>query len=148
MTLYLDTSVISALFDKRNPERKALTKDFFEGRMADRLLVSELTLAEVENTPSEDLRRSMRTITDRYDVVSVTEDAERLAHRYVEAGAVGSTYTADAYHIAIAVVCTADILVSWNFRHIVRRKTRDIVNMINTTVGYPHMEIVSPGELL
>ena len=43
MTLYLDTSVISALFDKRNPERKALTKDFFEGRTADRLLVSELT---------------------------------------------------------------------------------------------------------
>ena len=148
MTLYLDTSVISALFDERNPERQALTKDFFEGRTADRLLVSELTLAEVENTPSEDLRRSMRAITDRYDVVSVTEDAERLAHRYVEAGAVGSTYAADAYHIAIAVVCTADILVSWNFRHIVRRKTRDIVNMINTAVGYPHLEIVSPGELL
>ena len=54
----------------------------------------------------------------------------------------------DAYHIAIAVTSTADILVSWNFRHIVRRKTRDIVNMINTAVGYPHMEIVSPGELL
>ena len=138
MTLYRDTSVISALFDERNPERQALTKDFFEGRTADR----------VENTPSEDLRRSMRTITDRYDVVSVTEDAERLAHRYVEAGAVGSTYAADAYHIAIAVACTADILVSWNFRHIVRRKTRDIVNLINTAVGYPHMEIVSPGELL
>ena len=50
MTLYLDTSVISALFDERNPERQALTKDFFEGRTADRLLVSELTLAEATLT--------------------------------------------------------------------------------------------------
>jgi predicted nucleic acid-binding protein len=148
MTLYLDTSVISALFDERNPERQALTKDFFEARAADQLLVSELTLAEIENTPSEDLRRSMRVVADRYDVVPVNEDAERLAQQYVETGAVSDAYTADAYHIAIAVACTANILVSWNFRHIVRRKTRDIVNMVNTAAGYPHMEIVSPGELL
>ncbi len=81
-------------------------------------------------------------------MVPVTDDAESLALQYIEAGAVSDTYAADAYHIAIAVACKADILVSWNFRHIVRRKTRDIVNMINTVAGYPHMEIVSPGELL
>jgi len=28
--IYLDTSVISALFDERNPERKILTENFFE----------------------------------------------------------------------------------------------------------------------
>ena len=29
LKVYLDTSVISALFDDRNPERKSLTESFF-----------------------------------------------------------------------------------------------------------------------
>jgi len=40
------------------------------------------------------------------------------------------------------------MVVSWSFRHIVRRKTRDVVNMVNTMHGYAHIEIVGPGELL
>jgi predicted nucleic acid-binding protein len=47
MTLYLDTSVISAMFDKRNPERQEITKEFFETRSDDRMIISELTLVEI-----------------------------------------------------------------------------------------------------
>ncbi len=57
-----------------------------------------------------------------------------------EAGVVSEPFAADAYHVAVAVVCGADVIVSWNFRHIVRRKTRDIVNMVNTLRGYAHIE--------
>ena len=71
----------------------------------------------------------MSKTADRCETVFVTPDADRLATRYIEAGAVSEAFLADAYHIAIAVVCGADVIVSWNFRHIVRRKTRDIVNM-------------------
>jgi hypothetical protein len=41
-------------------------------------------------------------------------------------------YAEDAYHIAIADIHEMDFLLSWNFKHIVRRKTRDIVKMVNT----------------
>jgi hypothetical protein len=90
----------------------------------------------------------MRQIAEMLDVVSVTEEADLLSSRYIKGGAIAETYSADAYHIAVAVMAKADIVVSWNFRHMVRRKTRDIVNMINTMTGYPHIEIVAPGELL
>jgi hypothetical protein len=43
MTLYLDTSVLSALFDTKNPERLEITKEFFAARASDRLVVSRLT---------------------------------------------------------------------------------------------------------
>jgi predicted nucleic acid-binding protein len=148
MKIYLDTSVLSAMFDTRNPERLEITKDFFAGRATDRLVVSELTLAEVDATPNEEMRAAMSKVADRCEAVSVTPDADRLATRYIEAGAVSESFAADAYHVAIAVVCGADVIVSWNFRHIVRRKTRDIVNMVNTLRGYAHIEIVAPGELL
>jgi len=148
MILYLDTSVLSAPFDTRNPERLEITREFFAARSSDRLLVSDLTLAEIAATPNEGLRRAMGEMAESYETVAVVADADRLASWYIESGAVVAAFSADAYHIAIAVTCGADMLVSWNFRHVVRRKTRDVVNMVNTMHGYPHIEIVAPGELL
>ena len=112
------------------------------------MVVSELTLAEIAATSSEALRREMAEVADRCDTIAVGADADRLASQYIEAGAVSEAFSADAYHIAIAVVCGADMIVSWNFRHIVRRKTRDVVNLVNTMHGHAHVEIVAPGELL
>ena len=148
MTLYLDTSVLSALFDTRNPERLEITKEFFATRASDRLLVSTLTLAEIAATANDELRGAMREVADGLEPVEITPDVDRLASLYVEAGAVVEAHSADAYHVAVAVTCKAHMVVSWNFRHIVRRRTRDVVNMVNTAQGYPHIEIVAPGELL
>lgn len=148
MKIYLDTSVLSAMFDTRNPERLEITKEFFAGRVADRLVVSELTLAEIAATPDAEMRTGMSTLADRFETVPVTPDADRLAVQYIGAGAFSEAFSADAYHVAIAVVCGADVILSWNFRHIVRRKTRDVVNMVNTMQGYAHTEIAAPGELL
>lgn len=148
MTLYLDTSVISALFDSRNPERQEITKEFFATRTTDRILISELTLVEISHTPDAQLRNEMHEISERFEAVPVAEQADRLSLRYIKGGAIAKAYQADAYHVAVAVMAKADMVVSWNFRHLVRRKTRDIVNMINTMAGYPHIEIVAPGELL
>ena len=55
-----------------------------------------------------------------------------LAKEYVKYGAVPESYPEDAYHIAVAVLNEMDYLLSWNFRHIVRRRTKDVVRMVNT----------------
>lgn len=41
-----------------------------------------------------------------------------------------------------------DYLLSWNFKHLVRLKTRDIVRMVNTLKGLKNLEIITPAELL
>jgi len=41
-----------------------------------------------------------------------------------------------------------DCLLSWNFKHIVRRKTRDIVRMVNSLNNLKSIEIMTPAELL
>ena len=71
-----------------------------------------------------------------------------LSNKYIEAGAISANYSEDSYHIAIAVINDIDILLSWNFRHMVQRKTKDIVNMINTLNRLNHIEIITPAELL
>jgi len=55
---------------------------------------------------------------------------------------------ADAQHIAIATVYRADVLVSWNFKHIVNLQRIHGYNSVNLRKGYPMIEIRTPREVL
>jgi predicted nucleic acid-binding protein len=146
--VYLDTSVISALFDERNPERKSLTEAFFnEIRLFD-VFISEITSVEIDRTPDLDLQNKMRTKISEFLILSLTDEVEWLAKEYTRYGAIPENYLEDAYHIAIAVIHDIDYLLSWNFKHIVRIKTKDIVRMVNTLNNLRQIEIMTPAELL
>ena len=148
MKVYLDTSVVSALFDEKNPERKSLTEAFFEEIREYEVYISELTIAEIERTPDSELRDRMEQTVSRLQVLPLPDDVELLAEEYIRYGAVPESYLEDAYHIAIAARNDVDFLLSWNFKHIVRRKTRDIVKMVNTLNRIRQIEILTPAELL
>ena len=148
MKIYLDTSVISALFDDRNPERKVLTEEFFSGIRIYDTYISELTIAEIERTPDQTLRSKMKQAIKGFSTLEIDESVEELAKEYIKYGAVPESYHEDAYHIAVAVLNEMDYLLSWNFRHIVRRRTKDVVRMVNTLRKLKQVEIITPGELL
>jgi predicted nucleic acid-binding protein len=148
LKVYLDTSVISALFDKKNPERRSLTESFFSGLKDFEPHISELTVAEIEKTTDYDLRNKMIEVVSLFSIVSVSNEVERLTEKYINSGAVSREYREDAYHIAIATINEMDYLLSWNFKHIVRRKTRDIVRMVNSINNLKSIEIMTPAELL
>ena len=57
-------------------------------------------------------------------------------------------YEDDAFHIALASVNNLDVIVSWNFQHIVKLKTKREVNAINALLGYKAVEIYSPWEVV
>jgi len=152
MKAYLDTSVISALFDEKNPERKSLTEAFLKRARILEVCISQITLVEIEQTPDVELRNKMRGEISQFLILRFlynnVESVEWLAKEYVRYGAVPEGYPEDAYHIATAVISEMDYLLSWNFKHIVRRKTRDIVRMVNTLYNLRQIEIMTPAELL
>lgn len=148
LKVYLDTSVVSALFDERNPERRGLTRSFFDVVERFEVHVSELTLAELDRTPDVDLGQRMRGTVSEFTVLEITDEVEELAAEYVDKGAVPETYPEDAMHLAVATLNGMDYLLSWNFRHIVRRRTRDVVDLVNTLRGMRHISIATPAELL
>jgi len=152
MKAYLDTSVISALFDEKNPERKSLTEAFLKRARILEVCISQITLGEIEQTPDVELRNKMRGAISQFSILRFlynnVESVEWLAKEYVRYGAVPEGYPEDAYHIATAVISEMDYLLSWNFKHIVRRKTRDIVRMVNTLYNLRQIEIMTPAELL
>ena len=72
----------------------------------------------------------------------------KLAHHYIEDGAVTEKYLVDAQHIAIATIQRVDVLVSWNFKHIVNLTRIRLYNSVNLKYGYSLLEIRSPQEVL
>jgi len=146
LRLYLDTSVFSAYYDGKAPERQRMTRNFWKLLNQHEKLCSKLTLEELSQTRS-DLRKLLLELTQDFTILSVTPQMRDLAKLYVNEGVVPRRYLADALHIAVAVLGNADILVSWNFKHLVRRSTRLLVNYINTMQGLRAIEILAPPEV-
>ncbi len=146
--VYLDTSVISAHFDKRNPERRFLTALFFEKVESFDAYISDVVLAEVGDTRDIQLRDKLRNLAISFKTLAIDEESRALADEYVKHRAISTDYPEDALHVAIATTNEMDYLLSWNFQHIVKVTTRRIVNMVNISLGYPDLEIITPAELL
>jgi hypothetical protein len=81
-------------------------------------------------------------------VLAVSQEAEELASAYIADGAVGARMRADALHIALASVARVDVLVSWNFKHIVNLARIHAYNAVNLKQGYPLLEIRTPREVV
>ena len=57
------------------------------------------------------------------------------------------TMAEDALHVAIAIVSRCEMIVSWNFRHLVNRRRRALINESNVLMDYPAIEILAPPEV-
>jgi len=145
--IYLDTSVISAYFDQRAPDRQRLTKAFWQGIHEYEVLISTVTLKEIGNTTSILLKKRMVDLVTEYEILEINDEVLTLAAEYIKAGIIPGRFENDALHIAIATVNGLDYLLSWNFEHIVKVKTKRRVNLINLSLGYKEIEIISPPEL-
>ncbi|HEX2164648.1 MAG TPA: PIN domain-containing protein [Thermoanaerobaculia bacterium] len=145
--VYVDTSVFGGCLEAefRTPSNRLLAAC---ERGALRLVISEMTIAELEAAPDE-VRGILRQVpTDEVELLLVTPEADELAAAYLADGAIGARMRADALHIAAATIARVDVLVSWNFRHIVNLQRIHAYNSVNLKRGYPLLEIRTPREVV
>jgi predicted nucleic acid-binding protein len=147
LKIYIDTSVFSACFDERAPDRKLLTVEFWQSRNIYECSTSDLGLDELNQTTDLQLRAKMKSLLAGVNIIPVTREMENLAEKYISMGAFTGTMYNDAVHVAAATLSGQDVLVSWNFRHLVNRRRRAMVCDINGAAGLRAIEIMSPPEL-
>ncbi len=109
--------------------------------------VSEITVKELENTKNETSRRKFRKLIKNFKVLKTNKKIRDLANAYIDKGVFPEKYIDDALHVAIASFYEVSYVVSWNFEHLVKVKTRKSVNLVNILEGFRDIEIVSPQEL-
>jgi predicted nucleic acid-binding protein len=144
--VYFDTSVPSAYFDERTPERMYQTKEFWRKMDKYDLYVSTLVEDELSQVSDKLLRDDLSKLINACSVLDLDDQVMELAQAYVKAGILPQKYFSDAQHIAVAVVNGIKFLVSWNFKHFVNVKTRQMVNLVNLKEGYGVVEIIAPPE--
>ncbi|MFQ5981252.1 MAG: PIN domain-containing protein [Candidatus Heimdallarchaeota archaeon] len=147
LKLYLETSVISAYFDSRTPERQAQTKRFWPLLKDYEIVTSQVVRDELSRMKDANLKKQALALIEDLQIIQEPQDAKDLAQTYVNRGIFPEKYYDDAYHLAIATLSSCNILVSWNFAHLVKRKTRIEANLVNSSQGYPTIDIIAPPEL-
>ena len=145
--VYIDTSVVGGYFDD---EFSADTKKLFERIINEdfKVYLSEISRLELLPAPKH-VQEVINLIPPKSLIIlEFTDESKQLAELYVNEKILGAASMDDAYHIAIATVNRIDVLLSWNFKHIVNWDKIRLFNAINMKLGYPPIEIRSPKELL
>jgi predicted nucleic acid-binding protein len=145
--IYIDTSVVGGYFDEEFKETTALLFRRLEKREV-RFVVSDLLDLELIRAPAQIKELLFRYPPDMFERVELTEEAIRLANRYIEEKVVGKTSLEDCRHIALATIYKVDVLASWNFKHIVNLDRIKGYNSVNLRHGYSMIEIRSPKDLV
>ena len=147
LRVYADTSVFGGCFEEKFSE--ASTRFFEQVRDGTFVLVvSDVTIRELAPAPQY-VKSLLDTVpADQVEEVGSSEESKRLQSAYLAAGVVGPACENDADHIAVATIAKVDIIVSWNFKHIVHYEKIMGYEGINTRLGYRSPRIYSPYEVI
>ena len=145
--IYLDTSVFGGYFE---PEFELWTKVLFDRILKGdfKVIVSRLTDIELENAPEQVRNLALSLPEKQVEWLDISSQAVDLADKYIAEKVVGQTSHSDCIHIAIATLHYADVLVSWNFKHIVNHLRIRGYNAVNFKYGHKMLDIRSPREIL
>ena len=149
---YLDTSVFNFALSNRPGEELMIsaTKNLFEMINQDVLegYFSELVMEEINKAPELKMKALVGLVhAVKLDSLEITTEIEALADRYVSEGIIPKKHKDDAVHIALASVYELDAIVSWNFEHMIKTKTKKGVISVNGLMGYRAVDIISPLEV-
>lgn len=113
-----------------------------------KFIVSDLLDLGLINAPSHVKKLLLRYPSYFFERVELTDEVLKLADKYIDEKVVGKTSIEDCRHIALATIYKVDVLVSWNFKHIVNIDKIKGYNSVNLKLGYSTIEIRSPRDLV
>ena len=148
--IYLETTMFNYYFDVEREAHADTVKLFDEISVGMyQAYTSVYTMRELMKAPEERARKMINIISEYgITVLEATEEVDELARVYQQQGIVPPGSTVDAQHIAVATVNDLDMIISLNFKHIVRKKTVTLTGLVNTNLGYKPIEIHSPMEVV
>ncbi|OGQ04262.1 MAG: hypothetical protein A2979_00050 [Deltaproteobacteria bacterium RIFCSPLOWO2_01_FULL_45_74] len=147
LRIYIDTSVVGGCFDE---EFVLESKTLFTMAREEKIifLISDLLIEELELAPLEIQNELTALPPECFETITRSKETERLRDVYLASNVVAPTHSNDAHHVAIATVAQADLIVSWNFKHIVHFDKIRAFNAVNLREGYPFIDIRSPKEVI
>lgn len=152
LKVYLDTSIISYLYQLDAPEKMEETQKLWKilkDRDLYEVYISDIVISEISKCSEEKLTILMDCLYDmEYNVIETNENIIELAGKFIDFGNLKQKSFDDCQHIAAAILAGCDIITSWDFKHIVNVKTIRGVKVVSTLEGYKDLLICPPTVLL
>jgi hypothetical protein len=147
LRVYIDTSVFGGCFDAEfaTPSRRLFDAVFARSVTA---LISDTLVAEIVGAPEEVQDLLAKTLQIGCERLPLTAEGIALHEAYLRANVVTPKYSDDALHVAQATLARADVIVSWNFKHLVNPTRIRMFNGVNLGQGYGLVVIMTPSEVL
>ena len=149
--VYLDTSVVSYLYQVDALEKMQNTLDLWElfKNKVYEVYISDIVIREISGCNEEKLKILLDHLDQiDYNIIETDEDTVELAGKFIDFGILKQKSFDDCQYIAAAILAGCDIITSWNFKHIVNVKTVRGVKVITTLEGYKDLLIYPPSVLI
>jgi hypothetical protein len=148
--VYLETTIFNRYFEDSREycaETRALFARILFGEI--KAFASVTVLEEIDKAP-ESKRGQMIGLVQKYDITILEpeENAYTLADLYIDIGIIPLKYRLDGVHIALATINNMDYIVSLNFHHINKLKTKMATEIVNRMKGYGYPFICTPMEVI
>jgi predicted nucleic acid-binding protein len=149
--LYLETSVWNFYFADDAPEKKEITRTFFDKiRHGEyEIFISDAVIEEIGRADDEKKQLLLHIIKEYNPKrLIINEEVMELGKKYVSEGAFPANKVEDAIHAAMATAYEMDALISWNLKHLSNLKKMEMINGINMKEGYfKRLELITPMEV-
>jgi hypothetical protein len=150
MKLYLETTMFNYFFDEGrdgHADTVRLFEEIREGKHE--AYTSGYTVTELENAPEPKQSRMLSLIAEYgITLLSITDESDRIADLYVAEMIIPERFRFDGAHIASASINGLDYVLSYNFKHINRAKTKLLTERVNRSQGYGNVVICTAKEVL
>lgn len=151
MKVYLDTSTISYLEQEDVPEKMEQTRKLWKILQTGKydVVISDLVLAEIDECKEPKKNKLKKHLLQiDYERVIITKETKQIANEIINEGILKPKSFNDCLHIASAILNDCNIIVSWNFKHMVNVDTINGVRKITFAKRYNNIDIYAPYVLL
>ena len=151
--IYLDTSVVSYLQQEDAPKEMQETLEFWDILKAGKydIYISSVVVDELSKC-EEPKRTELLSFLNEIDytdtAIEGNPEVEVLEAEIKELGILPLRSDNDRLHIAAAIHRECNIIVSWNFKHMVNVKTIDGVRVVCVANNVSPIDIYTPAVLL
>jgi hypothetical protein len=143
------------IFAEDAPEKMPITQEFFDHTIANNrdkyeVCLSPLVLEELGKTVDSAHRARLLSLAYglQAQVFTLTPEINRIAKQFIDEGFIPIKYKEDALHLAFSIFYGVDYIASWNFKHIVKPKTKDAVRIVSIREGMKEVKILTPEEVV
>ena len=151
LKIYLETSVISYLDQPERGDKAIDSHRLWEKIKAGDFETVISNVVEAEIGDCDELKRNvLNGYLDEINYVTVKIDRRTIevASRFIDLAILRQKSFDDCQHIAAAITSGCDIIVSWNFSHLVNIRTMSGVKAVTALEGYDDLLICTPSTLI